>query len=1044
MPNAFPQPDWPIGASKMARRIHAHDWAATPLGPIADWPQPLRTAVELMLASPMLAALAVGPERVLLYNDAAAGRHGPRHPGVFGQPLARASEEELHDRAFAGESLHVPTWPLDPPGPGAAEPVEACLIPVRDAGGDVIAVLMTGFAAGAPPRAEAAPPGSGPRLTRILENEAVAVLVLAHDGVLVDANDGFLRLTGHGREDIAARRLTWRDMIPPEHHAAGQARMAALSRAGRIGPCETEYLRRDGSRSWVLSAGHDPGDGTIVAFAVDIGARKQAEAALTRSEAWQAFLVELGDALRPLADPIAIVAEACRLLGERLDVDRAYYVEVDEAAGTARVEHDHVRGAAPSLVGTYPVSAFSWSVDILRRGECHVVDDARLSPVVPDADRAASVALGIVACMGAPLIKGQGLVGALCVTCARPRSWSEAETALLREVAERIWAAIERARAEARLRESEARLAATFESLPVGIGVIAADGSVVLSNSALSRYLPSGFIPSRSAAELTRWRAWHPDGRPLETAGFPGARALRGERVVPGVNMLHRGDDGRETWMSVTAVPVRDGEGGITGVVTVIADVDAVRRAAEALRESEERFRGFAENSTDTIWIADARGERLEYLSPAFEGMFGEPRAAVLADIGRWRDLVHPDDRAMAAGLMPRAVAGETAIGHYRVVRPSDGRVVHLRDTGFPIRDGAGAVRQIAGIVQDVSDMIAVHEALEAEKERFRTLAEGIPQLVWRSGDEGHWSWASPQWCAYTGQTQEESHGLGWLAAIHPDDRDRTMRAWHAARSQGRLEAEYRVRRGPDRTWRWHQARARPMRGQPGGGNGAGHVLEWLGATTDIEELKRYQAEQAVLLAELQHRTRNLVTVIRSIARRSFGASPERDTYDSRLAAIGRVQGFLARGGSWSVPLRDLLQAELEAAGNGHPDRTTTEGPAVELPGDKAQTMALVLHELATNAAKYGALSQDKARLRVAWHVEGNGGTEDRLVLEWRESGVAMPAEAPTRRGYGSELIERALPYQLRAGTHRVFTPDGLVCTITLPFDAFRIRGGWP
>ncbi|WP_426957985.1 PAS domain S-box protein [Muricoccus radiodurans] len=468
------------------------------------------------------------------------------------------------------------------------------------------------------------------------------------------------------------------------------------------------------------------------------------------------------------------------------------------------------------------------------------------------------------------------------------------------------------------------------------------------------------------------------------------------------------------------------------------ADLIEGREAQRVLRESEARFRGFAENSADVLWIADARRRRLEYLSPAFERIFGAPRAPILEGHALMRDLVHPDDHATFEAAWPRAVADQPTVVHYRRVRPS-GETIHLRDTLFTIRDEAGTIRQVAGVVQDVTDMVAAQDALEGEKERFRSLAEGIPQLVWRSCDEGLWTWASPQWCGYTGQREEESHGWGWLEAVHPDDQERTMQAWHEARSHGRLDVECRVRRAADGTYRWHQTRSVPVRNGLTAEQPEGRIVEWLGTTTDIEDLKRLQGQQEVLVAELQHRTRNLLGVVRNVARRSIAPSPGRDEYDDRLATLGRVQGFLTRSTAWSVALEELVQAELKAVGDGHSAKVTVSGPPVELPGNKVEPVALALHELATNAMKYGALMQDSARLSVTWHFEKHSGADVQLVLEWRESGVEMPPGRPSRRGYGSELIERALPYQLKAETWREFTPDGVHCVITLPVNAIRM-----
>ena len=121
--------------------------------------------------------------------------------------------------------------------------------------------------------------------------------------------------------------------------------------------------------------------------------------------------------------------------------------------------------------------------------------------------------------------------------------------------------------------------------------------------------------------------------------------------------------------------------------------------------------------------------------------------------------------------------------------------------------------------------------------------------------------------------------------------------------------------------------------------------------------LKRLQGEQQVLVAELQHRTRNLLAVVRNVARRSIAPSPEQDDYDARLAAIGRVPGFLSRSPSYSVPPGDVVEAELDAAGDGASDKVETIGPVVELLGESVQVVALALHELATNAVKYGAIT---------------------------------------------------------------------------------------
>ncbi|MGI4739801.1 MAG: CheR family methyltransferase [Janthinobacterium lividum] len=141
----------------------------------------------------------------------------------------------------------------------------------------------------------------------------------------------------------------------------------------------------------------------------------------------------------------------------------------------------------------------------------------------------------------------------------------------------------DRKQAEETMRASQATLAAVFEALPLGVGVFDMQGHSMLANSQMQHYLPTGRMPSEDATQYLRWRATHPDGRPLERSEFPGARALRGEKVVPGVEMRHTPEEGRDVWTQVIAVPLPDGRSRVSGLVTVIIDIDARKRAEEAV-----------------------------------------------------------------------------------------------------------------------------------------------------------------------------------------------------------------------------------------------------------------------------------------------------------------------------------------------------------------------------------------------------------------------------------------------------------------------------
>lgn len=198
----------------------------------------------------------------------------------------------------------------------------------------------------------------------------------------------------------------------------------------------------------------------------------------------------------------------------------------------------------------------------------------------------------------------------------------------------------------------------------------------------------------------------------------------------------------------------------------------------------------------------------------------------------------------------------------------------------------------------------------------------------------------------------------------------------------------------------------------------------------EIDERRKALEHEQLVVAELQHRTRNLLGLIRSVADRTFGDDPVVSSFNARLAALGRLQSFLSR--SETGELGELVRAEIGAYSDGDQPRVIIDGPPILLPAETMQTLALGLHELMTNACKYGALASHEGRLSVSWRLEER---DERpfLHVDWRESGVAMPERQPTRSGFGRELIESALPYQHQASTRLKFGADGVHCTIALP-----------
>ena len=393
--------------------------------------------------------------------------------------------------------------------------------------------------------------------------------------------------------------------------------------------------------------------------------------------------------------------------------------------------------------------------------------------------------------------------------------------------------------------------------------------------------------------------------------------------------------------------------------------------------------------------------------------------------MGRTADVIFtPEDRAARAPDQERfqaAVSGRANDDRWQQRKDgsrfwASGLMMRLEDPG------AGFVK----VLRDRTEQHLADERLRESEERFRLLATNVPQLVFRSLPDGNRTWPSPQWIEFTGLGVEQSLDLGWLDAIHPEDRGATLAAWRTAPAASEYYCEHRLRRHRDGQYRWHQTRARPI--------GTGE-RDWVGTMTDVHDLRALQDRQRVLMSELQHRTRNLLAITQTIATRTLRGADSLEAFERefvhRLQALSRVQGLISGVDYQSVDIRDLLTAELQAHETWHSDadKVTLEGPALPLPASAAQALGLAFHELLTNAAKYGALAQDRGRLDVSWRIEQRG--EERATrVEWKETGVTMPEGGRSRRGYGSELIERALPYQLGAETVLRFEPDGVRCTI--------------
>lgn len=462
-----------------------------------------------------------------------------------------------------------------------------------------------------------------------------------------------------------------------------------------------------------------------------------------------------------------------------------------------------------------------------------------------------------------------------------------------------------RKEAEAALRESERRLSAVFEALPMGVGLVDRTGGNVMANPVFRRFAPK-FAPSYDPARVSLWVGRHPDGRPIEREDFPAARALRGERVWPGVEFEYWGDEARGPfWTRVAAVPLADDEGAVAGAAVVITDIDARKRTELALRDSEREARAGA---------------------------------------------------AEIASIYDTAPVGLAVFDRELRYRRVNERLAEIN--GLPAAAHLG--RTVREIVPDMADAI--------ERIGEKLIETGEPMLD----------------VELTGTTP--------------------------------------ARPGVVRHWvvQWM-----PLKDEGGEVSGISVVAE------EVTERKQREEQVSLLMREVNHRAKNMLGVVQSIARQTAATSPDDFVrrFSERIHALAANQDLLVHSNWAGVDLADLVKAQLAPLQDLIGARIRIGGPPLRLTPAAAQAIGLALHELSTNACKYGALSNEAGHVTIDWAREGK-----RFRLAWEEKD-GPPVSAPARRGFGATVLTHMARMSLQGEVTLDHAPEGLRWSLSCPAE---------
>jgi PAS domain S-box-containing protein len=500
---------------------------------------------------------------------------------------------------------------------------------------------------------------------------------------------------------------------------------------------------------------------------------------------------------------------------------------------------------------------------------------------------------------------------------------------------------------------------------------------------------------------------------------------------------LNRYGTMEEVWLDLDYSPVPDSNGRPIAELVIVREITDRVAAEVALERSEENLSlTLAASGAAGIWDWHIADDKV-VADANFAQMFGV--SADLASRGlplaAYVQGVHPDDRPQLQERIEAVIGGAGEFrAEYRITS-SDGIQRWVLAVGRAMRDEAGNVVRLPGVVVDITERKRQEQALAVSEAGFRALADSMPQMVWSTRADGFHDYYNARWYEYTGVPAGTTDGEGWNDMFHPDDREKAWELWRRSLKTGEpYQIEYRLRHHSGE-YRWTLGRALPVRDEHG------RITRWFGTCTDIHAQRLATEEREVIAQELSHRIKNIFSVLTGIIGLSARSSPQMkpfaDQLRARIAAMGKAHDFVRPHSQSSKPsesqhsLKALVSQLVGAFQSDDNERVRFEGDDATVDEAAATPIALLIHELATNAAKYGALSRPAGTVVLEGRREG-----DVYRLVWRERGADLGAEVPGADGFGSRLISLSVEGQLGGKMSRTWSAEGLTVDVEVPLGA--------
>ena len=617
---------------------------------------------------------------------------------------------------------------------------------------------------------------------------------------------------------------------------------------------------------------------------------------------------------------------------------------------------------------------------------------------------------------GAPdLVLLQQYLAVTCATCLLLAGAVDERNA---EVQLREAAAKER-EARNELQRAETMLELIGASAPIALYAKDVEGRYLYANAvvAAATGTADGQLVGKTDMD---WAA--PDVAATLTAND--AVAMTSGEVNDTEESIFHPDGERRTYRALKA-PLRDRSGEIIGLVGVSTDITEQKRVAEQLTRMAERAEIAQQAARSSLYEYDPSSNTATR-DPLIRELLGYSADELPADHDAWERLIHRDDLPQFRQTVRKSLdRAERFAMEYRVFR-KDGSIMWIADVGRIVRDDRGTPQRIVGMATDVTERKEAEEELRRTNSLLQLIGDSAGGMIFAKDRQGRYIYANQHVSQITSRGSDELIGrddTSWakpeLARLYMDNDRRIMEAGVAEE----VDEEALL---PDGSRRLYRSLKAPLR------NTAGEVIGIVGVATDITSRKAAEEREQLLAREVDHRAKNLLAVVQSVVQMS--RAEDIDSFKAgvtgRIQSLARAHSLLAQGRWEGVGLEQIVAEELAAFRVDGQDRIRIEGPPLRLTPAAAQSLALVLHELATNAAKYGALSRDGGAVKVGWAREEDGSAS----LQWCElSGVATAP--PTRSGFGGRLIQASVQRQLRGTLAYHWGENGLTVRLTIPAE---------